>query len=140
MKRFSYLLLLIIGALAIGLHSCTDDFFDDPNTDPVDKFLGNWVVNETSLLFGQSTYNVTIERNPDNTSEVIIKNFYHEGYSEFAKALVTSNTLTVYQQTICENSKTISGTGTFSGGTINFTYTVNDGADLDNVTAVYTKN
>lgn len=137
-KRSFYLLAVLIGSFALAMNSCIDDVIDD-DEDPTEKFVGSWVVSENSQLFGQNTYNVNISINPGNSSEVIIDNFYMEGYGENVKALVVSNSLSIYSQTMCDGTKTVNGSGNYSNGTISISYTVNDGADIDNVTATYTQ-
>lgn len=139
MKRYKLTSLLLFLLFAGFFASCTDDW-DDILADPVDKFLGNWKANEMSSVYGGPyVYNVTIARNPGNSAEILISNFYMQGWNEKARALVTGNSFTIMQQTICDGTITIKGSGQFSGGKITLTYSANDGADLDNVTATYEK-
>lgn len=117
--------------------SCIEDD-DDPFSDPVDKFLGSWKANESSTLYGGPfVYDVSITRNPTNSAEILISNFYMQGPNEKARALVTGNILTIMEQTICNGSITIKGSGQYLAGKITLNYTTNDGADLDHVTATY---
>lgn len=119
------------------LTSCVDDW-EDPFGDPVEKFLGNWKVTEQSTLFGgQYNYDVSISRNPQNHAEILISNFYMQGPGELARALVYGNAITIMQQTICNGTITIKGSGQFNAGVITLVYTANDGADIDNVSANY---
>jgi len=139
MKRFKltpiFLLILFTGFFT----SCIDEI-DDPFADPVEKYLGNWKASESSTLFGPGyVYDVSISRNPSNSTEILISNFYMQGWNEKARALVTGNSLTILEQAICDGSILIKGNGQFSGGKITLTYTADDGADLDNVSATYTK-
>jgi hypothetical protein len=139
MKRkkitLGFLLIFLLGFFA----ACTDAF-EDPFADPVEKYLGNWKATETSTVFGPGyVYNVTITRNPSNSTEVLISNFYMQGVQEKARALVTGNSLTILEQTICDGSIEIKGNGQFSAGRITLNYTAFDGADLDNVSATYTR-
>jgi hypothetical protein len=139
MKRnkitLGFLLIFSLGFFA----ACTDEF-EDPFADPVEKYLGNWKATETSTVFGPGyVYDVTITRNPANSNEVLISNFYMQGVQEKARALVTGNSLTILEQTICNGSIVIKGNGQFSAGRIILNYTAFDGADLDNVSATYTR-
>jgi hypothetical protein len=84
-------------------------------------------------------YDVSIARNPSNSTEILISNFYMQGWNERARALVTGNSLTILEQAICDGSILIKGSGQFSGGRITLTYTANDGADLDHVSATYSR-
>lgn len=139
MKRnkitLGFLLLFSLGFFA----ACTDEF-EDPFADPVEKYLGTWKATETSTVFGPGyVYNVTITRNPSNSTEVLISNFYMQGVQEKARALITGNSLTILEQTICDGSIAIKGNGQFSSGRITLNYTAYDGADLDHVSATYTR-
>jgi hypothetical protein len=119
------------------LQSCIEEG-TDPFGDPVEKFLGNWRAEETSTVFGPGfVYPVTISRNPSNSAEILISNFYYQGNDIKARALVVGNSLTIMRQKICDDTIEIQGTGTFSDGRVNLNYTANTGADLDNVTAIY---
>lgn len=121
-------------------NACTDELDFDPFADPADKFLGTWKAEESSLVYGDGfVYTVNIRINPDNSSEVLISNFYYQGEAVEARALVTGNTLTIMQQSICDDSIEIQGSGTYASEKINLEYTANTGADLDEVTAVYTR-
>lgn len=138
-KPFNFLLLLCL-VLVLAFQACIDENGDDPFADPVDKFLGSWRADESSTVYGDGyVYTVTITRNPSNSAEVLISNFYYQGVDIQARALVTSNTLTIIRQLICDDSIEIQGTGVYSNGVVNLEYTADTGADLDQVTAVYSK-
>ncbi len=137
MKNRIFFLILLSIFFAFILTSCVDGW-EDPFGDPVEKFLGNWKVNEVSTLYGgQYNYDVSISRNPANSAEILISNFYMQGPGEFARALVSGNTITIVQQTICNGTIAIKGSGQFNAGVITLVYTANDAADLDNVSATY---
>lgn len=123
--------------LALFLTSCTE-VFEDPFGDPVDKFLGNWKVNEVSSLYGgHYVYDVSITRNPDNSTEILISNFYMQGPNEKARALVSGYNITIPEQTICNGTISIKGNGLKIGGVITLNYSANDSADLDKVSATF---
>ena len=139
MKSHKALLFLLFILAAGFLTSCIDDI-DDPFADPVDKFLGSWKATETSTLYGPGyVYDVTVTRNTANSVEILISNFYMQGVQGRAKALVNGNTLTIVEQTICDGTITIEGSGKYVSEKIELTYTALDGADLDHVTATYTR-
>ncbi len=119
----------------ILLHSCGTEI-DDIFTDPAEKFLGKWKCEEESEIYGSGyVFDVVITKNPDNSSEILIANFYHQGMNEKARALVTGNILTIMEQTICDDTIIIKGGGRYKDGEVHMEYTANDGADLDHVTA-----
>ncbi len=128
--------LLIIFSLFL-IYSCEEDNADViPDEDPVEKFLGNWKCAEDSEVYGSGyVFDVIITRNPGNSSEILIANFYHQGMNEKARALIAGNNVIIMKQTICDDTIEIEGSGKYSGGEVNLEYTAYDGADLDNVVA-----
>ncbi len=117
------------------LHSCSTEN-DQIFIDPVEKFIGKWKCEEESEVYGSGyVFDVVITVNPENSSEILIANFYHQGMNEKAKALVTGNIITIMEQTICDDTIIIKGSGHFKNGEVHMDYTANDGADLDHVTA-----
>jgi hypothetical protein len=83
------------------------------------------------------TYEVQITASPTNSAEVIINNFYNTGIKPFA--VITTSTITCPVQSFPSQQITINGAGTYSSEKINWVYYVNDGADLDTITAVYSR-
>jgi hypothetical protein len=127
--------------LTIGLFfSCNPDDGGDPApTDPRDKFVGSWLCQETSQS-GNSSFSVTISIDGSNSSQIFLDNFYHLGVGKKVYGVVAGNNVTLPNQVV--NGFTVkSGNGTIvnSDTKINFSYVVNDGADDDSCTAVYTK-
>jgi len=114
--------LVLISLLALQMPACLPVDEDVNPDDPVAKFLGNWKVNETC---NRLNYNVEIQQDPGNSSQVLLDNFGNPGPGyDPAVGLVVSNTIHVTAQTIGEGW-TVSGTGTYlSGGTISWDYTL----------------
>ncbi len=136
--RFLSLLFVII--LAISFTSCEEDDLDGMFGDPVENFLGTWNCFETGDIFGDfGPFTVQIIRNPDNSSEVLIKNFNYQGMDVSARAIIAGNTITIPRQGICDDTIEIKGSGAFGRGEISLTYTTDDGADLENITARFYK-
>jgi hypothetical protein len=135
MKHTNILLAVILATILL-VFACEP--IDNPdNTDPRDKFTGIWTVNEVSQLYGNNTYTVTIINDPGNSSQVLLKNFYHFGLETETYAIPTTSTITVPQQVVCNYS--VSGSGTLNNGKISWSYTVSDGADTDHATATFVK-
>jgi hypothetical protein len=108
----------------------------------VAKLEGEWTCDEQSEIFKATAevYTVTLSKDADNASGVIIDNFY--GLNASAKANVSGMSLIISNQNV-EGGFSVSGSGTISSDfeKINLTYTVDDGSGtVDHVTAVYTKN
>lgn len=120
------------------LFSCTPDENDPDITDARDKFTGSWTVNETC---NRNTYPVTIIPDPDHSNRVIIQNFWLIGFNEKAPyGVVSGNEITIPKQFMCDNNANeVEGSGFIENNKINWTYQVNDGADLNFCNATYTR-
>lgn len=140
MKKYFRLLLLPLTISLLLLQGCVDELGEDLFADPVDKFLGTWNVQESSTIYGDGfVYTVHITRNPQNSSEVLISNFYYQGDDVLARALIAGNSIQIIEQGICDDSIIVKGSGTWISGNINLQYTANTGADLDEVSAYYSR-
>ncbi|MFO7977135.1 MAG: hypothetical protein R6U64_00630 [Bacteroidales bacterium] len=140
MKKYYRLLLLPLAFSLFLMQGCIDELGEDPFADPMEKFLGTWNVEESSTIYGDGfVYTVSITPNPQNSSEVLISNFYYQGDNVQARALIAGNVITIIEQSICDDSIIVKGSGTWISGRINLQYTANTGADLDEVSAVYTR-
>lgn len=134
MKLRSVLFILIIATIV----GCSKD--DDTNdSSPTSKLIGTWVCVEQSQIFGTNTYSVDINPHSTISTRVVIDNFYNLGFQEsHAQTDVNGNALTIINQTI--NGYSITGTGVLSNDSeIKLSYTTDDGAGVDNVTATLTK-
>jgi hypothetical protein len=105
------------------------------------KIEGEWSCDEQSEIYKATSevYAVTISPDPDNSSGVIIDNFY--GLNVSVKANATGMSLIIPNQTV-EGDFVVSGSGTISSNykRIDLNYTVDEGSSqIDHVTAVYTK-
>ncbi len=136
MKKSLKVFLVISAVSLLFFTACDDDNGFDPFGDPVEKFLGEWQCEESSTVYGDGyNFQVIITRNPDNSAEILMANFYHQGFDVKARALVVGNNLTIPRQGICDDTIEIQGSGTYKNGEVNMAYTANDGADIDEVTA-----
>ena len=137
MKRSTGYLLILVAFLEIGLSSCEVD----PKPSPADvreAFLGIWSVTETERKL---TYEVTIELDPGTQNGwVFISNFANAGSTSApAYAFVSNNTITLETDQVIGDGWIINGSGTLSGSTINWHYTLNDKANLHNISAIFTR-
>jgi hypothetical protein len=129
----------IAGTLVLGLllfNSCEDDVIS--SGDLRDEYVGQWVCNEDSEQYGVSTYSINISKGIDE-DHIEISNFYNLGNTESVSVFIEDNNLTISSQDVKGNTISGSGTSNVSFNTINFTYTVFDGAETDHVTAQYTR-
>jgi hypothetical protein len=144
MKILKYTTVLL---MTLALFACQKD--EDPQsntsnngtgTDSRDKFVGTWTVNETSTIFGTSAYQVDIAKHSSISNRIVIDNFYNLGFTaSHCQVEVSGNNFNIPQQTI--SGYTITGSGNSpNNNTINFTYFADDGASIDTVNSVFTKN
>jgi hypothetical protein len=139
MKKLLYLSIAITGLLITSCASNNKDEDDSiaPSTDPREKYVAYWNVNENSAVAGTNTHTVNIIKSTTNSSEIIINNF--SGLSVSARASVSNNNLTIPYQQIGSIGFT-QGSGIFNGtNSIAFTYTTTISTSRDSCTATYTK-
>jgi len=127
--------ILMVFSIVFSLTSCElDDGVDPDDTDPVSIFLGRWMVSDNELKIN---YEVTIQRNPSNTSEVLLQNFAGSGST--ATALVTGKTLTLISPVIGNNWQ-ISGSGAYKNASrMEFNYRLTIGGSMENRFAMFTR-
>lgn len=139
MKKILYTSIALTGLLVT---SCASDKKDDPatpepSTDPREKYVAYWHVNENSAVAGTNTYTVNIIKSTTNSSEIIINNF--SGLSVSARASVSNNNLTIPYQQIGTIGFT-KGSGIFNGtNNISMNYTTTISTSRDSCSATYTK-
>lgn len=134
MVKFQKYFLFLFLAVIVVFSACDDIIDDDDSTvEDREKFLGNWETTETSTLYPQPiTFQVSIEEDI-NSSQIRLYNIYQLGIDVYAYAVVTGTSFTIPEQTV--NNMIIEGYAYMDGeNKINIDYTVNDGADLDEVT------
>lgn len=126
--------LLTISAMLVlfALSSCDTGDDINPDQDVRASYLGTWNCQE------KYNYDVTVQLDPSNSTQILIYNFYCQGSNEKVYCIATTNNLTLPTQTIC--GKTVYGSGNLvNNNKFTMKYNVNDQADIDTVDAVYTK-
>jgi len=132
-----FFILLLFGIM-ISFTACeeTTDILPD-NSDPRDKFIGEWTCSETELK--TKDYPVTIEKNPENSAQVVLQNFALLGTDAFPHAYIIGDKITLPQQPV-KGVTIINASGELvDEEKIEWTYTLNDGADEEKFAATYTK-
>ncbi|MDO8899530.1 MAG: hypothetical protein Q7V19_17895 [Bacteroidales bacterium] len=126
---------ILLVFIIFSFTGCVLDDDIDPNTDdPQAIYIGTWSVsdNETKI-----NYQVSISRNPSNSTEVLLQNFAGSGST--ATALVTGKTLTLTSPVI-GNNWAISGSGVYKNSSrIDFTYSLTIGGNRENRFALFTR-
>ena len=133
--------LFLVGALFVV--SCTPDKEDDPNsptpsTDARDKYVGQWLCNETSKVSGNTSYTISISKSTSAPSDIMIDHFYD--LQAQARASVSGNSISIpYQQLGSIGFASGSGNLSSSGTSLSMSYTTNVAGNKDTCTAVCTK-
>ncbi len=132
----------LAGILSVMLliSSCDfgEDIDPDNSDDPRDNIVDTWRSTEISAIYGKSNFYVDIAKEPLDSTELILSNFYNLGDSIEVKG--TLNGYKIYISTQVVNGNEISGEGTIAGdfSVINFVYEVKDGSgETDNVSAEF---
>ena len=102
-----------------------------------DKFTGTWRFTETLVVKSQDGigFTVTITKDPDNSSQVLLRNFAQLGGLYAPYGIVTSSRITIPSQDL--DGFVISGSGTLAGtDNMNWEYTTIAGGDKESFTAV----
>ncbi|HTE33610.1 MAG TPA: hypothetical protein VK666_24680 [Chryseolinea sp.] len=120
---------IIITLFGLALASCgSDDEPTEPDTRP--QFVGEYAVEEVNpTTSAEYAYDITIVNGANGDLE--ISNF-GDVFNVPVKATVKGTALTIKSQTFNGSgghTATVSGSGTLSGNTLTFTYTVTGSAD-----------
>ena len=124
--------------LTAALTGCVKDSSTPPDTGAArDAFIGNWSVKE---IYTRLNYEATVIADPTSTNGVLISGFAGTLPTDpYAGALVTGTKITLDSNQVIGDGLKINGSGVLSGNTINWNYTIDDGATLRHAVAIYTK-
>ena len=107
---------------------------DDNELNPITKFVGTWSVNDQAARLN---YEVTIDYNPLNSAEVVLKNFADLGNS--AVGLVVGNTIVIDNQ-VLSGDNSVSGSGSYiNENKLSFNYQLDNGIDTESRVAIFSK-
>lgn len=100
---------------------------------------GSWRCDESHPVLGFRSYLTEIDHVVNKDSIYIISNFYNAGYNEFIFALLSEDELIINKQVI--TTLFVNGSGTYSNDykNIYWEYEVDDGVQIINVTAKYSR-
>lgn len=133
MNPFKNLTMLLIFVFSIGFIGC-DTSDSNGDDDPVEKYLGTWKVSDQPARLN---YEVIIERNPANTAYILLNNFADLGGN--AVGLVVGNSVIIDKQTLVDEFQ-VEGTGSYISLTeLSFEYSLDDGIDIENRNAIFSK-
>lgn len=134
--KYSRFFLFLFFAGALALSSCAVDDIEIPggSTDNRLKFLGTWSVSDNALKLN---YEVTIDRNSSNSSEVLLHNFAGSGST--AEGLVVGSSIIVEDQVVGQNWL-VSGSGSWKNeDRLEFNYAIEIGGSNENRRAIFTR-
>ena len=144
MKNAFRLFLLIAAIASVIYTGCEPADEETSGDDSRDPFIGVWQFAESSSFKstdGQS-YIVTISKDPDNSSQVILENFGNPGsQSIFVTGLVTSNQIVVSSQSL-SNGWVVEGSGKITNANqtaMSWSYSIIAGGDKEYYTATASK-
>lgn len=122
--------------MILTLTGCTFDETDDL-TDDRDAFLGTWNVSESCA---KDAYSVNIVKDPSNSAQILINNFWNTGNcGDPVSALIAGNSAYISTQTFCNKAFEAEGSGDLVKEEITWSYSINDGADLFNCQATFSR-
>jgi hypothetical protein len=137
MKTSVKLIIVLITGLVLTLGSCQlDEEIDIPggNDDNITRLLGKWGVSDNALKLN---YEVTVERDPSNSTQVVLRNFAGSGSA--AKALVVGSSLVVEDQVVGSNWL-VSGSGVYRNSSrMEFTYSLTISGSGEQRSAIFTR-
>lgn len=133
-KQITYLFIFIALASA-GLFFTGCEPVDENTTgDPRDSYVGEWLLFESYKSTESQSYTITISKDPNNSSQVIIGNLGNPGDQDITViGVVTSSQVVVSSQRM-SNSWVIEGSGSFTSvakTTMKWDYSLLIGADLE---------
>ena len=133
---------VFVAALTILLISACEPVDDPTSGDLRDPYIGQWQFYETTKSTQNQSYIVTISKDPNNSSQVILGNFGNSGSNSIsAKGIVTSSQLVVSSQMMSNNWK-VDGNGKFSKSEVtimDWTFSITAGGSFDTHDATATK-
>ena len=137
--RFFFFLAALSG---LFLTSCEPTDEGTTGDDDRDPFIGVWQFAEGFKSTDGQSYIVNISKDPNNSLQVLLKNFGNPGTEDvIATGLVTSNQIVISSQSL-SNGWIVEGSGKFSYAdktTMTWTYAITAGGDKENYTATATK-
>jgi len=118
------------------LLSCAEEDTADL-VDDRDAFLGSWKVSETC---SRDSYSVQIIKDPSNSAQVLINNFWNTGNcGKTVYAIIAGQSAFIPKQSFCNNNFEADGSGDMIKDEVKWSYSINDGADLYSCIATYTR-
>jgi hypothetical protein len=137
--RFFLLLAALSGFLLSG---CEPVDNSTPGDDPRDPYVGVWQFIESIKSTDGQSYIVTISKDPNNSSQVLLENFGNPGTPDVAViGIVTANQIVISSQSL-DNGWVVEGSGKITNAaktTMSWTFSITAGGNKDDYTASATR-
>lgn len=114
-------LLGILSIILITLSACEKTDEQVPVADR-DKFIGTWDGQSTGVN-GPRNFSLIISASNSDPAQILMRNF--DGGTGVVYASVSGNVFSIPSQQV--SAETISGSGNYSGNSLSFSFTVDDG-------------
>jgi hypothetical protein len=141
MKTTLFSILFALALTSLFFIGCEPVDNGTTTDDPRDPYVGEWHLIESFKSTEAQSYLVTISKDPNNSSQVILGNLGNPGSQDITvTGIVTSSQLIVSSQTM-SNKWIIEGSGSFSNvakTTMNWTYSITAGGNKDDYIATAT--
>ena len=121
--------------------TCTTGYIgDNCETEDRAKYIGSWSGADGCSVSGAANFTATISASSASVTTVLISGFWGAGFNNPITATINGNNITIAEQDPDSDGFTVTGTGTLSGNTItwNFTVTDTDNGVTDVCTSTYT--
>lgn len=142
MKATLRLFLFLTAFSGFLLTSCEPDDTTNPGDDPRDPFIGAWQFIESFKSTEGQSFIVTITKDPNNSSQVILENFGNPGSQAVSvTGIVTSKQIVISQQNM-SNGWTVEGSGETTNvakTSMSWSYAITAGGDKTDYTATSTR-
>ena len=132
-RSFLFLVFAVFALLSCEIQD------ENVNDDARDNIVGTWKCQEKDKTNTAINFEAVISKNSSDTTKIWVDNFSSLGQGINVSVGMDGYLLTIARQTVDGNI--IQGSASISSSyeTINWTYSIDDGAGKENYTAVYTR-
>lgn len=141
MKTAFLFLLIMLTSASLFFIGCEPVDDNTTSGDPRDSFVGDWMFLESFKSTESQSYMVTISKDPNNSSQVILENFANAGAGISVTGIATSTQIVVSSQKM-SNGWTVEGAGISDKqdkSIMTWTLSVTAGGSKDDYTATATR-
>jgi len=128
MKRVNRVFAVIIISIMVFTTACEKTETDGP-VDDREKFIGTWD-GQTDGTQGQRNFSLVITASNSAPDQILMQNF--DGGTGTVVASVSGNLFSIPSQMV--SGETIEGDGSYSNGSLTFTFTIDDGQSVEDRT------